>query len=311
MCGIAGIRKMDADGNIRPEQLKLLALSLEYRGKDATGFALQKASGEVLVHKAANSARVFVDLPATREFLASHLSPDIVTALVHTRAKTQGTPYKNENNHPMHSGTSAVVHNGHVWNDDELFAASGLERKAETDSDIIRAIFDRDGLTEAALEPLREMTGSVASAIIHPDFPGQVMLLRSSNPLVVAGTDSQLIWASDMASVYKTAPEWVTRWGIPMQLRSKLGVLPMPDDTAWMIGAEGKEWHREFKLSSYSYGYRPGKPPKQGRASGTWWPELIACPNKHSLRLKPKQRRLETLTGLHCTVCQADLVDPK
>ena len=63
------------------------------------------------------------------------------TAVLHTRWWTQGSPTNNNNNHPIQVANIVGVHNGGIYNDDELFTEMGIaeRRIAQVDSEAIFA----------------------------------------------------------------------------------------------------------------------------------------------------------------------------
>ena len=245
MCGIGGIRRFGGPP-IEEYQIRGLLLSLRNRGSDATGVAVANDDG-IHVYKKDDQAWKFVSDPGYDEFMSRTL-PTAWIALVHTRAATQGSSRKNENNHPVYAGVSAVVHNGIIHNDGTLFTGNEYERKAEVDSDILRAMADKHGLTKKAIRQFDRLTGSVAAAIIHPDHKGEFMLLRSGSPLVLASTQDQLIWASTKEAIHQAMRPWVARWGLWFQeTKPSVGWLPMEDDRAWLFGPEGLQWFDNFK----------------------------------------------------------------
>lgn len=253
ICGIGGIKRLEDDDGvlaepILPSQIDLLINSLEYRGNDASGVALVSSSGEIFVHKDHEQAWKFTASEEYKRFIREHLSPDILTVMVHTRKATKGNPFTNKNNHPLSVGEGVVVHNGMISNDDQLFSARQFARGAETDSDILRAILDANGsISKDALRDMSSVSGSVAAAMAHPEDPTKLMLLRSGNPLVIADDGSHLYWASDKRAIYRAARPWIKRHGFMMQLLSpKLAFLPMPNDTGWIVGNRGLEWHDKF-----------------------------------------------------------------
>lgn len=208
---------------------------------------------EVHVVKSDMVASQFVGTKLYEKFLREHLQEDTETVLLHTRFATQGSPRVLANNHPMFSGTSAVVHNGCIMNDDYLFKEMKLKREAETDSDIIRAIVDKHGIAKDAFKSLNRMSGSCAAAIVSQEAPGKLMLLRSGSPLVLAATEHQLLWASKKESLHLAVRPWTKRFGLDMQAnRTDVVFTPVRDHTGYIFGPEGLEWHDKFE-TSYRY----------------------------------------------------------
>ena len=247
------------DAPILPSQLELLAVSLQYRGMDATGVAFQQDDGKVVIHKDNVAADRYVTGAGFKAFCAEHLNAGTRIALVHTRHATKGSPYKNPNNHPLFAGKSAIVHNGMIANDDHLFKELAFERSAETDSDIIRAITDRWGLTKKAIKQMNRLSGSVAAACIHPEFPNTVMFLRSGNPLVIGASNDFLVWASDRRAVFQGLRPWVNRYGFLMRMHvPDVSFVEMPNNSAIIHQDEKKIWHDEFDASHWGRGYNVG-----------------------------------------------------
>lgn len=257
MCGIGGIR---AFGNepITQHHIEALLIALEHRGNHATGigYSLRDKEGEHRVGwlKDDEPAWTFVKDKENQAWIQDLVAQKPDTVILHTRAATQGSPRKNDNNHPLTIGASVVVHNGMISNDDSLFKSMDLERHAETDSDIIRAILDKYGLTKEGIRQLNKMSGSAAISVVHKDFPKKLLLARSGNPLVYAITNSGLMfWASEKQAIHHAQREWEQRYGIYVQSnRVDLKWCTMPDNTAYIIGENGLEWHDAFKVA-YSY----------------------------------------------------------
>lgn len=249
------------DRPIDPWEVVTMLTSLEYRGNEAAGVALMKRSGEVLVLKAQGPAWKFTHNEKEHHFnefiegaLGNERDP-VEIALVHTRKATCGSPYRNDNNHPLFNGRAAIVHNGVIRNHDALFAELKLERAAETDSDIIRGILDSSGITKRAIKNLNKIVGTVAAACVHPEFPGKFLLLRSGNPLVLAATKHKLYFASDKRTLYRVSKPFVIRHGIQMQVpHSDIAFVNVYNDSAWMFGPKGFEFHEEFKLNGSEWG---------------------------------------------------------
>ena len=255
MCGISGIRKMGKRA-IDPWQMRMMVTSLEYRGNDATGMAVMLESGTIRWIKNHVPAWQFIASQDYKDWEKEIEWPNVLCGIIHTRKATKGTPYRNVNNHPLVVDPgAAVVHNGMIGNDDHLFDEMKLDRGAETDSDIIRAIVQKHGLTRKSIQQLNRMCGSVAAGCLHPDFSKKVLLLRSGSPLILAATKDYLAWASDKRTLHRITKTWKTVWGLPMYWHAPdLHFLPMPNNSAYLIGPEGLEWHDKFSASNYGDG---------------------------------------------------------
>jgi asparagine synthetase B (glutamine-hydrolysing) len=236
----------------------MLACSLEYRGNDATGLVVQFQDGSLELLKNHEPAWQFMSAKDTQEWLAKQLDrPEHKLVLVHTRKMTKGSQYQNKNNHPMFDGQAAIIHNGVISNDDDLFKSLQLERAAETDSDIIRAIVDKWGLDRKLVGrdgKLTKLIGSVASAAIHPGYPQKLLLLRSNNPLYIGTNKEHMAFASCKRSCFLVLGNWVKRFGIEQRVHDNdLAFISMPNHTGWLLDLSKKElaWHDEFTASHY------------------------------------------------------------
>jgi len=253
MCGISGIRKFGNEP-IREIQIRLFLTGMEHRGNDATGIAMQKKTGEILIFKDDIAAWNFTKLKKYEEFIETNLDENIVQVILHTRAATKGSPRKSPNNHPLSSGKGAVIHNGVITNDDSLFRELDLERGAETDSDILRAIVDKYGITKEAIKHLNKVRGGVAMAAMHPDYPGMMLLGRSGNPITLASDDNYLVFSSEKSTIHRAMRPWVYRFKKWFQVQSlQLAFSGYPDNTIEILGPDGTEWHDEFKTHYGTY----------------------------------------------------------
>ena len=251
MCGIGGIRRFGKDPILK-DQVDLLMVGLQSRGIDASGIALQNGGGKLHLLKNDIPAWQFVTSKPYETFLKEHLTDETNIVILHTRMATKGSPVKQNNNHPMFHNKTAVVHNGVITNDDNLFRELNLPRYAETDSDILRAILDKEGLSKAGIRRLSRCMGSVACAAISPEQPDYLLLVRSGSPLICAAYNDLLIWASEKSIIHKAMRPWVDKFGLQFQTqRPDISFLTMRDNTAWLFGPSGLEWHEECKTSMY------------------------------------------------------------
>ena len=182
MCGIAGAN-LSPDENINAHDLSVaLLLGIEERGRHATGAAFFD-NGDPQVQKTNMPASEFV------EYL--DMAAGTRNLILHTRWATKGSPNDNRNNHPIDVRGIVGVHNGMVWNDDEVFDQIGVEKRiAEVDSEAIFAsLLYRDG---KITDTLSRIEGSAAVAWIDSYGDPEVLHVSrvSSSPLVYAWTEA-------------------------------------------------------------------------------------------------------------------------
>lgn len=142
MCGIWGISDMGAD--ITHQTLvkiikKLMVLS-ETRGKDASGIAVMQDDKLCVLRKAKSSHELLKDAEFIRYLEDNVLksTSENIWITGHSRLVTNGTQYNPDNNQPIAKKHMALVHNGIIVNEDELW--SGLPentREYEVDSEAV------------------------------------------------------------------------------------------------------------------------------------------------------------------------------
>src|SRR3989442_5238341 len=182
MCGIAGYSLSSRSGVERTLAAQALLAAIAERGADAVGYAHRSPDGELVVHKQPSGASALLDrieVPAA----ASEV-------LLHVRDYTKGHPKIAANNHPVRHGAVVGVHNGIIFNDDELLAEHGIERadtEMTVDSEVIFALAEAyPGRTE----PLEKLRGSMATAWLDERQPGLLFLARGVGRPLWAGESS-------------------------------------------------------------------------------------------------------------------------
>lgn len=193
MCGIAALLLYPQQRS--PEQWRALAdiftrnlIYNEERGKAATGLAVMRWNRQIAVVKMPLPASEFIQTPEYRTLLA-RLDAQTTIVLGHTRLPTKGSPRNNANNHPLHSGTVWGVHNGHIHNDDELFARYGYARQADVDSEIIFQLLadvppaPNNGYLSTVAARLRLLDGDFTFIACDQRAPTQLLVLKHNNPL--------------------------------------------------------------------------------------------------------------------------------
>lgn len=184
MCGIAGIvGKVDADVAER------LIVSLQSRGKDASGIAV--ANGRtVYVYKTNVEAASFVQLPLWKK--ARNRMKDSHVVLLHTRAATHGSPTNNDNNHPIYTDDSLIIHNGVVD------VSKKYESYGQTDTEqFLRAIEAYGGGITGIEGAARITSGWLAIAYQCLDNPNTVLLYKDGSPIVAYENNGTIIFCSE------------------------------------------------------------------------------------------------------------------
>ncbi len=194
MCGIVAAA---ARRNIRDILITGLH-TLEYRGYDSAGIALQQ-DGFLARHRAAGKVR---DLEALLESapINGHCG------ISHTRWATHGVPNM-ENAHPHASGDQlALVHNGIIENHEELrqeLQQAGCRFSSDTDTEVmvhlIAQLMDTGlDLFSAVRKAVGRLRGAFAIAVVSAAEPGVVVGARKGSPLVLGVGDGENFLASDI-----------------------------------------------------------------------------------------------------------------
>ena len=172
MCGIAGYSLSGSSDVERTLAAQALLAGIAERGADAVGYAHRVPGGGIEIHKQRSGASALLEQVVLPE------SADEV--LVHVRDYTKGHPRIEANNHPIRHGAVVGVHNGIIFNDDELMASHGFERaepQMTVDSEAIFALAAHSGNDARALEHLR---GAMASAWLDEREPNKIFLARGA-----------------------------------------------------------------------------------------------------------------------------------
>jgi glucosamine 6-phosphate synthetase-like amidotransferase/phosphosugar isomerase protein len=227
MCGIAGYSLSGSSTVERTLAAQALLAGIAERGADAVGYAFRSPGAAVEIHKQRSGASALLEQVVLPESAAE--------VLVHVRDYTKGHPRIEANNHPIRHGAVVGIHNGIIFNDDELMLEHGFDRAEPlmtVDSEAIFALAEAHDGRPDALEQLR---GSMATAWLDERRPGTVFLARGvGRPLWIGAGREELFFAST-----KAALEVVERY-----LRLKLRKREVPEGTV-VVAAEGREAGRE------------------------------------------------------------------
>lgn len=197
MCGIIGYT---GTANAVPKMLKGLSV-LEYRGYDSVGIAAQVADGTDVV-KCKGRIHALEEKLRDEPVEGSHC------AIGHTRWATHGGP-SDRNAHPHRSGNVILVHNGIIENYKalkETLAAKGVTFQSETDTEVAAALLNDN--YQPGSDPLAairatvaQLRGAYAFGILFSDRPGEVWVVRSGSPLILAKGKDGYYLASDVTAL--------------------------------------------------------------------------------------------------------------
>jgi glutamine---fructose-6-phosphate transaminase (isomerizing) len=223
VCGIIGIVGLEGVSKLLIEGLK----TLEYRGYDSAGIAVQDGSGSLVVVRRAGKL-------AELEGAVLEAEPFGRTGLGHSRWATHGPPTQH-NAHPMvdTEGRLAVVHNGIIENHEELRAelvAAGVEFRSETDTEVFAhmvsaVVAGGASLPTAVRQCAERLDGSYALAVVSADEPDTIVVVRHQSPLVLGVAKGATMLASD----------------IPALLVHTRQVIPLEDGDVAVLRPEGVE----------------------------------------------------------------------
>ena len=194
MCGIVA-----ASANRNVSEILISGLrSLEYRGYDSAGIAVQQ-DGALVRLRTEGKVK---DLEALLE--ATPLNGSC--GIAHTRWATHGVP-NTSNAHPhLSDQTIALVHNGIIENHDELreeLQAAGYAFNSDTDTEVMvhlvhRLVRDGNDLYSAVRKAVKRIHGAYAIAAVSAEEPGVIVGTRAGSPLVLGIGFNEHFLASDV-----------------------------------------------------------------------------------------------------------------
>ena len=233
MCGIAGYSLSASSDVERTLAAQALLAGIAERGADAVGYAYVAPGAGIAIHKQRSGASALLEqvvLPAS-----------VNEVLVHVRDYTKGHPRIEANNHPIRHGAVVGVHNGIIFNDDELMAEHGFERaEAEMTVDS-EAIFALAEAHEARPEALEQLRGSMASAWLDERRTSTLFLARGvGRPLWLGTSRDEVLFASTREALE------VTEKFLGLKLRKR----ELAEGTLAVIGAGRLLEKRRFSPDS-------------------------------------------------------------
>lgn len=191
MCGIFGYIGVKNSLKTCLKGLK----QLEYRGYDSAGIA-GLFEGKLYCAKDAGKIAALEE-----KIRLQDLKLDL--AIGHTRWATHGKP-DSINAHPHFDDSEkiALVHNGIIENYaqlKEMLQAKGISFRSETDTEVIVQLIayhynqeqKKQELSKAVHKTLKLLKGQFAIALIHKEFPEQIIAASRESPLAIGYDDAQ------------------------------------------------------------------------------------------------------------------------
>jgi glucosamine 6-phosphate synthetase-like amidotransferase/phosphosugar isomerase protein len=207
MCGIAGYSLSSKSSVDRTLAAQALLASIAERGADAVGYAYRTPGDpRVRGHKQRSGASELLE--------QVHVPADAVELLVHVRDYTKGHPRIAANNHPIRHGAVVGIHNGIIFNDEEVLEANGFERARPEMTVDSEAIFALAEASQGRAHVFEQLRGSMACAWLDERRSDVLFLARGvGRPLWVGVGKHECFFAST-----KRALEIVEEY-LPLRLR--------------------------------------------------------------------------------------------
>src|SRR5439155_7040827 len=189
MCGIAGYSLSASSTIERTLAAQALLAGIAERGADAVGYAYRASGGVVEIHKQRSAASALLEQVVLPE--------NVTEALVHVRDYTKGHPRIEANNHPIRHGAIVGIHNGVIFNDEDVLEQNGFRRarpEMTVDSEAIFALAEEAQGRAHVFEQLR---GSMACAWLDERRPDVLFIARGvGRPLWVGVGKHECFFAS-------------------------------------------------------------------------------------------------------------------
>ena len=244
MCCLFGL--YDYGGTLSAKQknrmIAALAAASEVRGIDATGIAYCM-NGHLSVYKR----------PLPAHWMRFRIPEQAAAVMGHTRMTTQGSEYRNYNNHPF-SGKAgqpfALAHNSVLTNDGLLRRQEKLPvSKIETDSFIIVQLLEQAG--SIGFQTLRAASERLAGSFTYTvlDGGGRLYIVRGNNPFCLYHFPAQGIYIYASTKEILTAALRKFRKHIPF---GSFEEIPVKEGEILRLSTDGKRKTQTFSLN-YSY----------------------------------------------------------
>lgn len=192
MCGIFGYVGSKNAVNVVIEGLK----RLEYRGYDSAGLAAVQNDQIVFCKEVGKVSALEAEMKKKKW--------ELPAAIAQTRWATHGKVTQ-MNAHPHFDSdcSLAVVHNGIIENHEALrhqLKEQGIKFVSDTDTEVIAHLIAshyRGDILAAVQKTVSQLEGAYAVALVHRDFPDQIIAIAHEAPLVIGIGDDEAFISSD------------------------------------------------------------------------------------------------------------------
>lgn len=192
MCGIFGYVGTKNAVHLVIDGLK----ALEYRGYDSAGLAAVD-NGKIVYCKEVGKVSILEQQVKKNNWR-------VHTCIGQTRWATHGKVTQvNAHPHLDSNASLAIVHNGIIENHDLLrkqLESSGVKFISDTDTEVVAHLISsyyEGDLLKAVQKAVAQMKGAYAIALVHRDFPDQIIAIAHETPLVIGIGHHEAFISSD------------------------------------------------------------------------------------------------------------------
>jgi hypothetical protein len=219
MCGIFGII---SDKEIDNKDLSQLAFHARQRGRDSSGLVFKQGAAYTI-------KRADYDV---KRLLAKQGHIHSAFAMGHSRLITNGL----SDNQPVVRDGIAVIHNGIIVNEAEVWAGLDVERKFQIDSEAIIGValqHQKSGgdVTDLPGKVLAACEGTISCALLIPDA-GKVCLFSNNGSLYVGKKEGSTYFSSErypLEVLGCSNIEQIWQYGLILDI-PKAGAINVSDD---------------------------------------------------------------------------------
>ena len=192
MCGLTGVifgkkTRTKEEFEVIKDIFSTMFIFSEERGHHASGIASLSIDGNHRLYKLPVAPSRMITLKTYKDILNS-INNKTTILMGHSRWKTVGTEYNNNNNQPIVAGPIIGEHNGTIYNHNSLFKKFQFRRFAEVDSEILFRMAEAsllDGVIQTGTfgNYISNCSGNLSCVYVSKTDPTSVYLYHGDRPL--------------------------------------------------------------------------------------------------------------------------------